>query len=215
MPKGTQKPKYDLKDMWRATIPVNIRTYLRGLYNGQGPELTAEDFWPSDLDALRQAVKNNMGPTPVFGNLENDEMTPRPDWQRTKGQVGYGDYETPETKWEYGNPLRTLWKSYTDPAFRMETTLGNSQYELQDGGNIKITDAYDFNADRDLTRQYMEDKGTLGGIMGLLKELALARGKAGSLMNMLGNARIGYDDEAPVFSFDVPSSLGAGSKVNK
>ncbi len=151
----------------KKTVPVNIRQYLYTLGGGR-EGLSLNDFNADDIASIRSAVDRVIAKT---GKLE--------------GEIGYGDYD-PKGKIQAEDKrddlLSLLEKSFTNPAFRMETTLGMAKYHVNPKGEVEISDAYDFNADRDAVRKILNTQGLLP----VLYEGYRDRGAWG-LANALGN----------------------------
>lgn len=147
-------------------IPVNIRQYLSWL-SGSGGHLSAEDFASSDIDTIRGAVERKYRET-----------------GERRGEIGYYDYtaDRAEQGVEQTGPLDMLWRSYTNPAFRAETTLGMARYEIGPNGEIRVSDKYDFAATPDQMRGYLAQHGMLGMVM-----LGIREAGPWGLANVLGN----------------------------
>jgi hypothetical protein len=89
-----------------------------------------------------------------------------------------------------------LYKSYTDPAYRMETTLGMASYRRLPDGSYVVEDRYNFNAP---SRQRVTNALREKGVMSLLTDAYKNNGMAG-VLNVLGNVYGSTEDEpgAPV-----------------
>lgn len=132
----------------KKAVPVNIRQYVAGAMGNNSP-LTEADLWPSDIQALRNAVNNTTEP----------------------GVIGYGDYG-PEAKydpsaWQGGSKegiglFGALLKSYLDPKFRMETTLGMANFNETPDGNVTVTDNYNFGATPEQVNAAIQKAGGKG-----------------------------------------------------
>ena len=128
-------------------IPVNMRMYMNNFREHPTP-LRNEDLWESDRDAIRANVMKEM------------KKAGQP-----SGVISYEGYGGESTRVE--GPSETLgtvvYDSMTNPAYRMETTLGEARYKALPKGYTEISDAYDFAAPPGKARQYIESKGGVGG----------------------------------------------------
>jgi soluble lytic murein transglycosylase-like protein len=166
-----QDLKQTFKDVGRAAVPVNIRTFVSHLAGDRG-KITERLFAKSDLDALRAAVRTNMSK----GNAD-------------KGVIGYGEYGgngTDEFSSWGRSPgvITSIADSYTDPKFRMETTVGMATWRKDDKGNIIVEDRYNFNAPGRafVDKKKKENGGTLGALVYGYKAAGIV-----GVLNALGN----------------------------
>lgn len=185
----------------RKVVPVNIRQFAGAAFGNNSP-LTEDDFWQSDLDAMKGAVSKNMA------GKGTGFVKP--------GDIGYGDYGTGEggefSKWDGGyrgqegiGLFASLLQSYIDPKFRLETTLGMAKYKPDADGNIIVEDNYNFNA----TPNEIEGAvNKAGGKFNAMKNSYRDAGFEG-LMNAIGNLYI-----APEGNGGTPVRINLG-KVNK
>lgn len=156
-------------------VPVNVRQYISHLLGDVSP-ITEAQFTPEDLETIRRAIEKRGG--------------------GAAGSIGYGDYGaglsgfgTSTTKND--GPLDMLYKSYTDPAFRMETTLGAAAYRRLPDGTYVVEDRYNFNApSRQLVTKMVKERGVLP----LLNEAYKSNGLAG-VLNAVGNIYGSTEDE--------------------
>jgi hypothetical protein len=161
-----------------ALIPVNVRQYVSHLMGSRSP-ITEAQFTPEDLDAIRYAIAKQGG--------------------GAAGSIGYGDYG-PQGFSSFGDPregpLDMLYKSYTDPAYRMETTLGGASYRRLPDGSYVVEDRYNFNAP---SRQRVTNALREQGLLSLANDAYRKNGLAG-VLNLLGNVYGQTEDEpgAPV-----------------
>lgn len=128
---------YNLYGAAKKTVPINMRQYADAALGDKTP-LTESDLWASDLDAIKNAINNS----------------------DTSGVIGYGDYGAEPLEFsDWGNPesrgdglsmLDLIIKSYTDPKFRMETTLGLANVHTDTNGDVVVTDTYNFGATPEL-----------------------------------------------------------------
>ena len=149
-----------------ALVPVNMRKYISHLLGDRSP-ITESDFTEKDLDAIRYAIEKQGG--------------------GSSGTIGYGDY-SPQGFSDFGNPgegpLDLLKNSYTDPAYRMETTLGMASYRQLPDGSYVVEDRYNFNAP---SRKYVNDILKKQNIISIMSEGYKTHGLSG-ILNILGNA---------------------------
>lgn len=150
-----------------ALIPVNMRQFVSHLAGNRAP-ITEAEFSPADLAAIRYAIEKRGG---------------------TSGFIGYGDY-SPQGFSSWMNPtqpaegpLDILYKSYTDPAYRMETTLGSASYRMLPDGTYVVEDRYNFNAP---TRKFVTNALRERGMFSLLSDAFQNTGLSG-VLNLLGN----------------------------
>jgi len=168
-------------------IPVNIRQYVNHLLGDVSP-ITESQFTSQDLEIIRRAIEKMGG--------------------GASGSIGYGDYAGGRSS--FGDPseglLDMLYKSYTDPAYRMETTLGMASYRRLPDGSYVVEDKYNFNApSRQLVTKALREKG----VASLLANAFKRNGMAG-VLNLLGNVYGHTEDEpgAPV-SIRLPGATSA------
>lgn len=157
-------------------VPVNIRQYLSHI-TGDTSELNESHLDSSDIDALKYAVKKDIK-THTKNGVEPSE-----------GVIGYGDYSPKGfSEWAEGDkghshgPLDMIKNSYTDPAYRMETTLGMAKWKKDSEGNVIIEDKYNFAASENEMREAIKSKGVLG----LISEGYRDGGLPG-ILNVVGN----------------------------
>ena len=150
--------------------PVNIKQYLYSVLGGRQP-LTVSDFSKSDLDAIRYAVENQIKKT-----------------GKNEGVIGYGDY-SPQWVQSVGDPrttaLQVLYESMTNPAYRMETTLGMAKYLVNPKGEIEVMDSYDFNAPRSMVNDIRSKQNALSILMDAYKSHGIF-GVGNAAGNMFG-----------------------------
>jgi hypothetical protein len=173
-----------------ALIPVNMRQYVSHLMGNRSP-ITESQFTPKDLDAIRFAINKS-------GKGES-------------GTFGYGDY-SPAGGSTFASPsegvVDMLKSSFTDPAYRMETTLGQASYRRLPDGSYVVEDKYNFNApSREIVNQELKKKNLLSLAADSYKE----RGISG-ILNLLGNVYGDTESEqgAPV-SIRIPKFENGGS----
>lgn len=171
----------------KKVVPVNIRQFAGAAFGDTSP-LTENDLWASDIEAIKNAVNNTKEP----------------------GVIGYGDYGTPDkydpSDWQGGSkdgigPFGALIKSYTDPKFRMETTLGMANYNVDPAGNVIVSDRYNFGASPEQINAEIAKRG------GKMKALSSSYSEAGfeGLMNALGNMFV-----APEGNTGAPVNINLG-----
>ncbi len=178
-----------LKAAWRKVVPSNARVFLEHLV-GAGDGVQTEDLSKTDIDTLRNAVTRKAQET-----------------GESSGQIGYGEYsdkgDMPALQFSTGNQglVPTIWQSYTDPNFRLETLLGTANYEILDDGTIKITDTYNWNApSRELVDEKIaEQGGKFKALLWALKEHGFS-----GMLNLAGNIFIATDDEGEPYTFELP-----------
>ena len=148
------------------SIPINMRQYVYTLAGGTRP-LTERDLSPDDFTTLKDAVIRKIKQT-----------------GQTSGVIGYGEYDKDGNISEAENTgtAKLLHKSFTDPVFRLESTLGMVRYTINKNGEIEIHDSYDFNADRRL----IDDEVRKYGRLGVLARAAQHSGIWG-VLNAAGN----------------------------
>lgn len=182
-------------------IPVNIRQYGSSIMGNRG-ELNESHFSNSDKQSIIRAVLRNM---------KHPGSEPN-----TIGYFDYGKKENHRTGWEgsgSGNgvsPIGAMIKSFTDPAFRMETTLGMANYHTDDNGDVIVTDTYDFGAPQEVINQKIKENGGSK----IKTYLQLARERQSNFegkLNIIGNLFAGGDGTgAPVrINLGNPNSWGS------
>lgn len=159
-------------------LPVNIKTYLSTLLgNRTGPSLS--DFTPGDLDAIRRAAATSMKTT-----------------GQSQGTFGYGNYtgtaRTPGSRFDEPQGLWSLlMRSFTDPSFRAETTLGQAKYNVNDRGELEVRDTYNFNMPRSEVNAYAQHEGGLQIWKDLTDLVRSGRGNEAleTFINMFGTSQ--------------------------
>lgn len=162
----------DLRGLFNQAVPVNARSFLGDLFGNKQP-ITENHLTPEDLEALKFAIQKSQ----QKGN---------------EGVIGYGDYAPKWIDNGFGSPNHGLSdmvrQSYTDPAYRMETTLGMANYKPHPDGGYLVTDNYNWGA----TRSRVDEERQKG----LLHMLQLTRGTGLSgLFNLMGNMYGSTDNE--------------------
>ena len=161
-------------------LPVNIRQFLSHIIGSREP-ITESQFSPEDLAAIRYAIAKRGGES---------------------GEIGYGDYGPQgRSSWmdptqKVEGPFDIIYKSYTDPVYRMETTLGGASYRRLPDGSYLVEDEYNFNAP---SRKIVLDALREQGMLALLREAFKSGGLSG-ILNVIGNVYGATEDEpgAPV-----------------
>lgn len=160
-------------------VPVNIRQFVSHLLGDRSP-LTEEHLSSRDMESLRSAVSRQVKEG------------------KTSGVIGYGDYgSAPGQFSSFGSPYQSgqsipsmVAESYSDPKFRMETTIGMAKWHKDKNGNIIIEDNYNFNATRKQVEAALKDES----IAGVLVNAYSGNGIVG-LVNAMGNIFGSTDDE--------------------
>jgi hypothetical protein len=164
-----------LEDAEDRAIPVNMRMYLAHLTGDKTP-LTEKNLWPSDLEAVKRAVAR--------------QMAKQPD----AGVIGYGDYApAPDQFSSFADGpgiLGIIGDSFSDPSFRLETTLGMARYQKDPSGNVVVRDRYNFNATRKQVQDALDGRSKLGVLADALSKAGLP-----GLLNAIGNIYGATDDE--------------------
>jgi len=154
-----------MQNVKNALLPVNVRQFASHLFGDRSP-ITESQFTPEDLAAIRFAIEKRGG--------------------GASGSIGYGDY-SPQGFSSFGDPdeglVGMLHKSYTDPAYRMETTLGQASYRQLPNGSYVVEDKYNFNAP---SRQHVNNKLKEQNFLSLAADAYKIRGLSG-VLNLLGN----------------------------
>jgi hypothetical protein len=174
-----------------ALIPVNVRQFASHLTGNRAP-ITEAEFSPKDLAAIRYAIEKRGG--------------------GASGSIGYGDYSSRGfSSWmdptqPVEGPFDILYKSYTDPAYRMETTLGGASYRMLPDGTYIVEDRYNFNAP---SRKRVTNALREQGMFSLLSDAFKRTGLSG-VLNVLGNVYGETEDEpgTPVFIRLPPEKKG-------
>lgn len=172
------------KYAFKSAVPVNIRA-LASAISGDRAGITTDDLWLSDKEALYRAASRQAATT-----------------GKTSGDIGYGDYGAKPSEFSdftggdlYGahsgiGLIDAIIKSYTDPKFRMETTLGMARYKVNPDKSVSISDRYDFNAPRKIVNSEITKNGKLGTILNAYRNVGF-EGAA----NAAGNIYAGADGE--------------------
>tara|TARA_B100000902_G_scaffold397060_1_gene459714 strand:- start:216 stop:1046 length:831 start_codon:yes stop_codon:yes gene_type:complete len=111
-------------------IPSNLRMFFDDTVRTQlGLEkegLTEKDLSETQLDDLRQTVLNSIDRMGVDDGILD-------------GIIDYEDYNT-----ELGNAYKGGVSKFLNPAFHNKTTFGKMNYDVDDDGNVILTDSFDF-----------------------------------------------------------------------
>ena len=176
-------------------IPVNIRMFLNNFREHPAP-LRDEDLWKSDREAIRHATTESE---------KRDQKTHKWSWELPPGSIGYGDYGNETVTFESPSEsvASILYNSFTNPAYRMETTLGKAKFRKDPSGQIEIKDAYDFKALPGVARQYIESHG------GAVKSFIGAIADVGPLgpLNLLGGL-VRPEGTGKPYTMTIPSNVG-------
>lgn len=159
---AAQGAVYPLQTIYKGLVPVNARQYLKAM-TGDTSGVAPEDLWPSDQQALSQVIKaaSARKASPGFNEVDN---TPKEgsfdyrDWKPSVQAFGFGGADKPAAH----TLLDLIKASYSDPQFRMATTVGSAPYKQNADGSYTITDSYDFNSG---TRQAYEKMGGLPALI--------------------------------------------------
>lgn len=144
-------------------LPINIQLFLDSLI-GKTTPVTEKDFYPSDIEFLRKFGDRTYGAATTaarenrLADIELNERGYLPQTQarlvdsaqvyqpKLKKQVTYKNYtkDLPDDNmW-----LDSVRKSFTDPAFRVSTSLGS--FGMEDKGDYyRVYDKYNWNGDFD------------------------------------------------------------------
>ena len=170
-------------------IPSNLRMFADDIVRTQlGLEkegLTERDLSERQLDDLRQTVINSINRIGVEDNLLD-------------GIIDYEDYNT-----QLGNAYTGGVSKFLNPAFHNKTTFGKMNYNIDDQGNVILTDSFDFAdaaAKQDssvptkiarIAKAYAGSDSFGGGIYNALRE---ASGNFGSAVGTGGQSTINLGD---------------------
>jgi len=135
---------------------------------GDRSPLTEKDFKKVDLDRLKGAVERQIAEG------------------KTSGEIGYGDFGTkPGEFTSFGNNenlAEMIINSFTDPNYRLETTIGMATWRRDEDGSIVIEDRYNFNASREVVDKRLAKKGQVALFVD-----AFAKAGWSGVINALGN----------------------------
>jgi hypothetical protein len=167
--------------------PVNVRTFVRALAS-PGAVPRRDDFSDSDVAAVHAAVAEQVAQG------------------KTSGVIGYGDYAPKDDKGRKGFRFggdegfsSALYKSLTDPAFRMETTLGMAKWRIDDDNHLIVSDHYNFDAnDKKKAEELAKHGGATGSLLAALRDA----GPMGFL-NALGNLRVGTENDKKRRAYEI------------
>lgn len=164
-------PNTNLKDEFQELknriLPVNIRSYASHIFGNRSP-ITEKNLTREDLNTLQYAVNRY------------------PDV--SKGYIDYGDY-SPDgpsdiyKNWSGQTPSSIILNSYTNPAYRMETTLGKASFRRLPDGSTIVEDNYNFNPS---TQNFDANAVRQQNLIAILKEAIQEQGII-NVLNMIGN----------------------------
>ncbi len=149
-----------------SLFPLNIRQYAYTLAGGAAP-MTEKDFVDSDLATLKEAITRKIKQT-----------------GQVSGVLSYGDYDKDGkiSHVEQSGVFDSIYRSFVDPIFRIESTLGTISYTINKNGDIEIHDAYDFAADQSDIDKKVQEHGKLGVLIDAGKHSG-----AWGILNAAGN----------------------------
>lgn len=143
-----------LEDLYRQ-VPLNARLFTDSL-RGVTTPLTEKDLRPDEIKVLQDIYTQRQNQIRMANEFANknptysaqDKLDSAAQAQKLYGskQVGYGDY-APHL-FDLQNWLQSAYNSFTDPRYRIATSLGNFGMEPQ-GNNLRIYDKYNWNGDFD------------------------------------------------------------------
>ena len=140
----------DLSDLYKQ-VPLNARLFIDSLRGATTP-VTERNLRPDELQTLqdiytkRQRTLANETAMIQRSQLEDErkkELIANAIKTAGNKQVGYGDYSPAP---DMNNWLEAAYKSFTDPRFRIATSLGNFGMRQQ-GNNLNFYDTYNWNGD--------------------------------------------------------------------
>ena len=100
------------------SLPMNAKTFIKDLM-GSVKMITEKDFSSTDLEVLKELVKKIKKEGRVYIDYEKDY----------KGSFRY----------------KTLSRSFSDPLYRLHTTIGEASIGSNDKGETIVSDRYNFN----------------------------------------------------------------------
>lgn len=127
-------------------IPSNIRAYLSTLLGDRTP-ITNGSLSPTDITALKAAAHK------AVASGKPLDYTQYPlDSFNALDRAGW---------------LEAIKRSFSDPNYRLETTIGAANLKRDKAGNLHVVDTYDFNNDG--PGKMLLDQIRQGNIKGVLK----------------------------------------------
>ena len=170
--------KKEIKEAYKGSVPVAIRTYLETVLGKDAP-ITEEDLTDEELYALYKSVKA----------------------REDKKYLGYQDYQTDEFTYPSSSLVGNLGKMWKDPQASLMYTLGAANVSEKDNGEgYEVEDMYDFAATPERMREL-----SLKDVISTAHKAAGERNPR-ALLNFLGNAVAPKGQGRPV-NISVPASM--------
>ncbi len=140
-------------EIYKRTVPVNARAYLRGVFGNTDP--IDETFFRSDeLDVLRESAGRAMSRSSAATRrlAEIQELAHGQGREKWPHLVEHEeDLARPVLDYrDYGADLGALpslsQMLFGEPGAKLATTLGQAGIDRDEAGNTVLTDQYDFNS---------------------------------------------------------------------
>ncbi len=172
-------------------LPTNAKVFIESVIDKKKDPITNQDFSDEEILIIRDLVSSSL--KPQVGNYGAYPPTPG-----TVNYQTYGHSLESEPKY-FGMPLHKSANlsatSMFDPKSRVATTLGQFRYELDDKGDVKIKDTYDF------------DKGTIG-------DLYNEKGRNPALQALVSALSLGFGPAVAAGQRALPYGQGRGVNVS-
>lgn len=185
--KKTEKKKVESKNInpvkdLKNLIPANMRQFAYDLVGG------TEDFTEDDLSASDQKLFREI----IFNAAAEG-----------RDYIDYDDYGIDSFN-------RPFMENITDPRYNLKTLVGRGNFEVDDAGDLILTDKYDFNVNDPLSgSEYAVNKDA--GFGEIASDL-FSRVKDKGIYNALRTAG-SYFGSAPGEGSDVKINLGDASGI--
>jgi len=180
--KKETKEEQSLLDKAKNLIPPNMRQFVYDITGGK-EDFTEKDLSASDQELFREIISNAAA--------------------EGRDYIDYDDYGIDSF-------YRPFMENITDPRYNLKTLVGRGNFEVDEDGNLILTDKYDFNVNDPLSGSEYAPIADASA-MDIAKDL-FNRAKEKGMYNALRTAG-SYFGSAPGEGSDVRINLGDASGI--
>ena len=180
--KKETEDEQSLLDKAKNLIPANMRQFVYDIAGGK-EDFTEKDLSASDQELFREIISNAAA--------------------EGRDYIDYDDYGIDSF-------YRPFMENITDPRYNLKTLVGRGNFEVDESGNLILTDKYDFNVNDPLSGSEYAPIADAGA-MDIAKDL-FSRAKEKGIYNALRTAG-SYFGSAPGEGSNVRINLGDASGI--
>lgn len=180
--KKETKEEQSLLTKAKNLIPPNMRQFVYDMTGGK-EDFTEKDLSASDQELFREIISNAVA--------------------EGRDYIDYDDYGIDSF-------YRPFMENITDPRYNLKTLVGRGNFEVDEAGNLILTDKYDFNVNDPLSGSEYAPIADASA-MDIAKDL-FSRAKEKGIYNALRTAG-SYFGSAPGEGSDVRINLGDASGI--